>query len=111
MQTTTTAGAASTLIANNPAIQKQELIGAGCIPHVTQFARAQFGPGQVAPAHAHPDLTETFFVESGSGTMTVNGVAIALTTGVAVCVEAGERHEIAASATSDLAILFFSVKN
>lgn len=90
-------------------IQKHMLVGSGVVPHVMQFVRACFQAGQVAPAHAHPDMTELFYIESGAGTLTVDGVTHPLRPGVSFLVEPGEQHEIASSPASELVVVYVSV--
>ncbi|MBL0311603.1 MAG: cupin domain-containing protein [Holophagaceae bacterium] len=90
-------------------IQKRMLVGSGMVPHVMQFVRACFSPGQVAPAHAHPDMTEMFYIESGEGTLTVDGVSHPLQPGVSFLVEPKEKHEIASSPGSELVVVYVSV--
>ncbi|GLH72753.1 hypothetical protein GETHLI_12550 [Geothrix limicola] len=90
-------------------IQKHMLVGAGAVPHVLQFVRADFQPGQVAPAHAHADMTELFYIEAGAGTLTVDGVSHPLQPGVSFWIEPGEMHEIASSADTSLVVIYVSV--
>lgn len=90
-------------------IQKHMLVGAGMVPHVMQFVRADFQPGQVAPAHAHADMTELFYVESGEGTLTVNGAPHPLHPGVSFRIDPGETHEIASSAGTSLVVIYVSI--
>jgi hypothetical protein len=52
-------------VSHNPEIKKKVMLGPGDVPHVTNFSQARFAPGQVASAHAHRDMYEVFFVESG----------------------------------------------
>lgn len=91
------------------AIEKHMLVGAGTVPHVMQFVRACFQPGQVAPVHAHADMTEMFYIESGEGTLTVDGVSHPLQPGVSFWVEPGEMHEIASAPNSELVVIYASV--
>ncbi len=93
------------------AIEKRMLAGPEVAPHVLQFVRATFQPGQVAPVHAHPDMTELFYVESGEGTLTLDGMAHPLHPGVTFAVEPGERHEIASAPGSELVIVYVSIRH
>lgn len=93
------------------AIEKRMLAEPGDVPHVMQFVRATFAPGQVAPAHAHADWTELFYVESGEGVLTVDGAAHPLRPGVAFTVAPGERHEIAGGADSNLVVVYVSIRH
>ena len=93
------------------AIEKCMLVGPGIVPHVQQFVRAIFQPGQVAPAHAHADWTELFYIESGEGTLAVDGVFHPLRPGVTFRVEPGERHEITSAPGSELVVVYVSVQS
>ncbi len=92
-------------------IEKRMLAEAGAVPHVMQFVRATFAPGQVAPAHAHADWTEIFYVESGEGLLTVEGETHPLRPGATFLVEPGERHEIAGGSTSELVVIYVSIRH
>lgn len=81
-------------VSHDPAIRKRVLLRSGEVPHVAQLARTALQPGQTARDHAHRDMWEVFFCESGNGTMTVNGASIALRAGTCVVVEPGEHHEV-----------------
>jgi len=96
-------------LGSGAAIQKHMLVGPGEVPHVMQFVRACFQPSQVAPAHAHPDMTELFNIESGEGTLIVDGVPHPLRPGVSFLVEPGEQHEIRSSPGSELVVVYVSV--
>ena len=82
----------------------------GDLPHLTNFSQARFQPGQVAQAHAHTDMHEVFFVESGSGSIVVDGEAIALTPGVCVAVSPHESHEVSNSGTEELVLTYFGLR-
>lgn len=63
--------------------------------HMPQFARTVLRAGQVSSAHAHRDMTETFYVVRGRATLTINGTTrVPLAAGTCACVEPGEVHEI-----------------
>ena len=91
-------------------IEKRLLAGSNGVPQVMQFVRAHFQPGQVAPAHAHADWTELFYVESGEGTLTVDGTEHPLAPGLSFVVEPGERHEIASAPASELVLVYLSLR-
>lgn len=90
-------------------IQKHMLVGSGVVPNVMQFVRACFQPNQIAPAHAHPDMTELFYIESGEGTLVVEGGSHPLWPGVSFIVSPGEKHEITSSPASELVVVYVSV--
>jgi mannose-6-phosphate isomerase-like protein (cupin superfamily) len=97
-------------VSHNPGIAKQVMLRNGELPHLTQFAQARFAPGQVAVAHAHANMYEVFFVESGVGRMTVDGRAHHLEVGSCVAVEPGEVHELANIGTAELVVTYFGIE-
>jgi mannose-6-phosphate isomerase-like protein (cupin superfamily) len=98
-------------VSHNPEIKKKVMLKPGDLPHVTNFSQARFAPGQVASAHAHRDMYEVFFVESGTGLIRVDGVEHPLGPGVCVAVEPGEVHEIANAGSVDLVLTYFGVQD
>lgn len=96
-------------VSHNTAIRKQTLLQKGDLPHLIQFAQAQFEPGQVATAHAHTDMHEVFFVQAGSGTMTVDNQAHILEPGVCIAVDPGETHEITNTGDEVLVLTYFGI--
>jgi mannose-6-phosphate isomerase-like protein (cupin superfamily) len=81
----------------------------GELPHLTQFAQARLAPGQVAGTHAHADMYEVFFVESGVGRMTIDGRAHHLEVGSCVAVEPGEVHELENVGSAELVVTYFGI--
>jgi len=97
-------------VSHNPAIQKKVMLRSGDLPHLTHFSQARFAPGQVADAHAHQDMCEVFFVESGAGVIQINGQPYSLEPGVCVCVEPGEVHEVSNPGTEELVLTYFGLR-
>jgi quercetin dioxygenase-like cupin family protein len=97
-------------VSHNPAIQKKVMLRLGDLPHLTNFAQAKFAPGQVAPAHAHLDMCEVFFVESGSGQIQIDGESYPLEAGGCVAIEPGEVHEVSNPGTEDLVLTYFGLR-
>jgi quercetin dioxygenase-like cupin family protein len=56
-------------VVHNPAIKKKVMLRKGDLLHLTNFSQSRFAPGQIAGAHAHQEMAEVFFVESGNGTI------------------------------------------
>ncbi|MEO0540388.1 MAG: cupin domain-containing protein [Cyanobacteria bacterium P01_A01_bin.105] len=96
-------------VSHNPAIRKRVLLQPGDLPHLTQFAQACFGPGQVAAAHAHSDLHEVFLVQSGRGEMRIDGQPHPLTPGVCIAVAPGETHEVKNTGSEPLVLTYFGI--
>ena len=97
-------------VSHNPAIQKKVMLRLGDLPHLTNFSQARFAPGQVAAAHAHQDMCEVFFVESGSGRIQIDGQVYPLEAGVCVAVEPGEVHEVSNPGAEELVLTYFGLR-
>lgn len=97
-------------VSHNPAIAKQVMLRNGDLPHLTNFAQARLGPGQVSPAHAHQDMCEVFFIEAGTGQIAIDGVAYALAPGTCIAVSPPEIHEITNTGQEDLVITYFGLQ-
>ncbi|WP_088892601.1 cupin domain-containing protein [Leptolyngbya ohadii] len=97
-------------VSHNPAIQKKVMLRFGDLPHLTNFSQARFAPGQVAPAHAHADMCEVFFVESGRGEIEVNQQIYPLAAGGCVAVEQGEVHEVRNTGSKELVLTYFGIR-
>ncbi|MBO9997725.1 MAG: cupin domain-containing protein [Cyanobacteria bacterium SID2] len=97
-------------VSHNPNIRKQVMLKSGDLPHLTNFAQARFAPGQVAAAHAHSDMCEVFFVESGSGTIYIDDTPYPLEPGTCIAVEVGEVHEISNTGEEELVLTYFGLQ-
>ena len=97
-------------VSHDPQILKQVMLRRGDAPHLTGFSRATLQPGQTAHAHQHHDMFEVFFVESGRGSITVNGTEHQLARGVCLMVEPGELHEITNNESGELVLIYFGVQ-
>ena len=96
-------------VSHNNAIRKRVMLQAGDLPHLSQFAQARFEPGQAAAAHAHADMYEVFFVQSGQGAITVDGEVHPLTPGVCIAVAPGEIHEVRNPGNEQLVLTYFGI--
>ena len=96
-------------VSHDPQIGKQVLLRRGDVPHLSAFSRATFAPGQTARMHAHEDMFEVFWVDSGAGEMRIDAVNHQLAPGTCVMVEPGERHEITNTGSADLVLMYFGV--
>lgn len=97
-------------VSHNPEIKKKVMLRFGDLPHLTNFSQARFAPGQSAPAHAHQDMCEVFFVESGSGVIHIDGTEYPLLPGNCIAVEPGEAHEVVNSGTTELVLTYFGLR-
>jgi quercetin dioxygenase-like cupin family protein len=97
-------------VSHNPEIKKKVMLRLGELPHLTNFSQARFAPGQAAAAHAHSDMCEVFFVESGTGVITVNGQPYGLEAGVCIAVEPGEVHEVINQGADELVLTYFGLR-
>lgn len=97
-------------VSHNPAIKKKVMLHMGELPHLTNFSQARFAPGQVASAHSHSDMCEVFFVESGEGAIWIDDVPYLLQSGTCVAVDAGEKHEVRNTGSTDLILTYFGLR-
>jgi mannose-6-phosphate isomerase-like protein (cupin superfamily) len=97
-------------VSHDPEIKKKVMLKKGDLSHVTGFSQAYFAPGQSASSHAHEDMAEVFLVESGTGTIYVNGQGYPLGLGVCVVVDAGEVHEVLNTGSTELVLTYFGVQ-
>jgi len=97
-------------VSHNPAIKKKVMLRLGDLPHLTNFSQARFAPGQVAAAHAHSNMCEVFFVESGSGCISINGQDYPLLPGVCIAVDAQEMHEVKNTGADELVLTYFGLR-
>jgi len=99
-----------TKVSHNEEIEKQ-LILSHPTDHLQSFSTAVFKPGQVAPKHSHRDMFETFFVLSGSGVFTINGVAQTVELYDTITLKPGDTHEVENPIDNrvDLRVLYFGV--
>lgn len=97
-------------VSHNPDIKKKVMLRFGALPHLTNFAQAYFAPGQISPAHAHQDMCEVFFVESGLGIIRINETEYPLQPGNFYAVEVGEVHEIVNTGAEILTLTYFGVQ-
>jgi quercetin dioxygenase-like cupin family protein len=97
-------------VVHNPAIKKKVMLRKGDLPHLTNFSQSRFAPGLRAGAHAHDDMAEVFFVESGKATIYIDGEKFPLLPGNCIAVEPGEVHEIINDGAEDLVLTYFGLK-
>ncbi|MDF5719124.1 MAG: cupin domain-containing protein [Rhizonema sp. PD37] len=97
-------------VSHNPEIKKKVMLRFGDLPHLTNFSRARFAPGQTAAAHAHQDMCEVFFVESGSGVIHIDSKEYPLLPGNCVAVERGEVHEVVNNGSTELVLTYFGLR-
>jgi len=60
--------------------------------------------------HAHTDMCEVFFVESGEGTIRIDANVFPLQAGTCIAVEPGEVHEIVNSGDRELVLTYFGIE-
>lgn len=110
MKLTSLATLSEEAVSHNPAIKKKVMLRLGDLPHLTNFAQARFAPGQIANAHCHQDMCEVFFVESGDGSIQIDGQSYPLEPGTCIAVEPGEEHEVSNTGSVDLVLTYFGLR-
>lgn len=96
-------------VSHNPVIKKRVLIASGEFPHLTNFSRAVFPPGEIAPVHNHSDMVEIFYIEDGAAVIEVEGENISLPKGSCIAIEPGELHELKNLSESPMTVLYFGL--
>jgi quercetin dioxygenase-like cupin family protein len=96
-------------VSHDPGIKKRVMFKRGEIPSVTQYSRAYFQPGQIAPTHSHEDMYEVFLCVRGSGRIVIDGKKYDLNPGQFFLCEPGETHEIVNDGSDGLEILQLGV--
>jgi len=97
-------------VSHNLEIKKRVMLHKGDVPHLTTFAQATFAPGQITTLHSHADMSEIFFVESGSGKIIVDGTELDLTPGTCIVAEPGEQHQLINDGNMPLVLTYFGIK-
>jgi quercetin dioxygenase-like cupin family protein len=96
-------------VSHNKDIFKKVMIEKDIVPHLMMFSQVVFKPKQIASAHIHKDMYETFFVEEGEGIFKVNGKGHRLKAGDCIVIEPGENHEVENSGRSNLVLSYFGI--
>jgi len=91
-------------------ILKRVLLGESELPGSVRLSHALFKPGQKASAHSHSDLSEVFYVISGSGEFIVDGISHTVCEGSAFCIDPGEMHELQNSGNENLNVIYFGLQ-
>ncbi|MEM9214967.1 MAG: cupin domain-containing protein [Cyanobacteria bacterium P01_F01_bin.150] len=97
-------------VSHNAEIKKQVMLTPGDVSNLIYFSQARFKPGHMATAHSHQDMSEVFFVESGTGSITVNDVLHQLAPGVCIAVHPGDIHEVENTGTEELVLTYFGIQ-
>jgi quercetin dioxygenase-like cupin family protein len=96
-------------VSHNPALRKQVFLANGEVPHLTQFARSIFQPGQMCEAHTHADMREIFQVTSGTLTAIVDGQKHELPADSVLTLAPGESHELSNQGPEELHLTYFGL--
>lgn len=97
-------------VSHNPDIKKRMMITAGEFGNIMSFGRAVFAPHQSTSAHAHPDMTEVFFILSGKGVFHTNEGSIEVSKDDYISIPAGETHWQSNPYQESLELLYFGIK-
>lgn len=99
-----------TEVSHNEKVKKKLIVAKGSVKNLIYFSQATFPPNEVAPSHAHSDMTEIFFIQSGHGEIEIDNKIIDLPQGACITVEPGERHELKNRGSSELVVLYFGLQ-
>lgn len=109
MKITSLNSIADTAVSHNEKIKKRVMLGNSEIKNITNFSQAIFPPGECAPAHSHADMSEVFFIQSGNGSIEINGKSYPLEAGSCITIEPGERHELRNTGSDNMVVIYFGV--
>lgn len=110
MKITSITSTEKSAVSHNPKIKKNVLVANGEIENITNFSEAIFPPGETAYAHSHSDMTEIFYITSGTGTISVNERIILLDEGMCVTIEPNEVHEIINTGVIEMHVMCIGIK-
>ena len=96
-------------VSHNEKISKKQILDNSTHSALTQFAQATFPPGEIAGGHSHSDMTEVFFIQSGSGTIVIDQQSFAIDAGTTITVQPGEEHQLENTGDEDLVVLYFGL--
>lgn len=97
-------------VSHDPDLMKKVMIRQGQLPHLKSFAQLRMTPGQVAHAHAHDSLYEIFLIETGDGTLDVDGKEYTVSAGTCVVFEPAEVHEVTNTGSEELVLTYFGLE-
>jgi quercetin dioxygenase-like cupin family protein len=97
-------------VSHDPDLMKKIMIRQGQLPHLKSFAQLRMIPGQIAHAHAHEHLYEIFLIETGEGTLDVEGRQYKVSAGTCVTFEPSEVHEVANTGSEELVLTYFGLE-
>jgi len=97
-------------VGHNPRIHKRMLLAPGELPPLVQFSQAVFPVGESVEPHHHASMHEVFFVQQGSGCITVEGIEHEVGPGSCLLVEAGESHALKNTGGEPLVLLLFGIE-
>ncbi len=73
------------------------------------LAEATLLPDQQTAAHSHPNTEEFYYILTGQGTMAIEVDRRRVLVGDAICIPAGQRHQIRNTGTAPLVFLCMCV--
>lgn len=82
----------------------------GEVPHLANFSRVSFKPGEVVAEHFHKSMTEIMLVEGGSGIMKIKGVDYPVSKGMCITVSPNEKHAVSVTGSEDPVLLVVGVE-
>ena len=97
-------------VSHNQNIRKKVLISPNTIHHLVYLSHAVFPPGETAETHNHQDMTEIFYISSGSAQITVDGKDFECPAGSCIAIEPHEQHRLSNTSNDDLVILYLGLQ-
>jgi len=92
-------------------IFKQVFLRKSDVPHILSFSQSTLKVGQRVEEHAHRDMFEVFFIQSGNGKLMINLKEYDLKPGICVVIEPMEKHTLWCTSKESLVLLYFGVES
>lgn len=96
-------------VSHNPDMTKRVFVRNGQIRNLAFFSQSNIPPNGETADHAHTDMTEVFYVISGSGQAVINGASHALLPGCVLVIEYGDTHVFRNTGSEPLVMNYFGI--
>jgi mannose-6-phosphate isomerase-like protein (cupin superfamily) len=90
-------------------VLKRVMLRNGQVPNLTNFSQSSIPAGTRTTSHAHTDMTEIFFIISGTGEIIINDQAQPIGPGSCVVIEYNETHVLHNTGTEPLVLNYFGL--
>lgn len=96
-------------VSHNPDMTKRVFVRNGEVRNLAFFSQSNIPPNGETANHAHTDMTEVFYVISGSGQAVIDGAVHALLPGCVLVIEHDDTHVFRNTGAEALVMNYFGV--